>query len=456
MNAVTVLQKFADFACALPDPPGDVLHHARRALIDWHAAALPGALLPPATFLELALAEELDRGESRLLLGRRATTRAAALINGTAAHTVEFDDIFRDAIFHPGAPTIAAALAVAQGENPGRQFNGTQTLRAIVAGYEISTRIGVAMGAPHYRHWHTTGTVGSFGAAAAAGVLLGLDRHRLAHALATVTTFAAGLQQAMRSNAGGESMSKPLHAGRAAEAGVLAALAARAGVTGTLDALEGEAGFGRAMGGNEAGGPEWDAATAGLGSAFNIAAMTFKNHACCGHAFAAIDGALELKARMKFAPEEVAKIRIATYGAALAVANNREARTPAQAKFSMAYVVAHALTHGSVRLDAFSSDRLADPSLQSLMQRVEVSVDPELDRAFPGRRAARVTVETRDGRAQTFLQPTRKGDPDAPLSDADLEAKYFELAIPVIGELRAQSLVQRLWAIGDAPVDWRI
>ena len=218
MYVVERLAGFAESFRCRPLPPL-VLHHAKRAVIDWYAALLPGAVVPPATLLELAFAEELDRGESRLALGRRATVRAAALINGAAAHTVEVDDIFRDGIYHPGAPTIAAALALAQASGA----SGEALLRAVIVGYEISTRIAAAMGRAHYRYWHNTGTIGCFGACAAAAELLGLDRMRFAHALATVATFSAGLQQAFRM----DSMSKPLHAGRAAEAGVTAALAAR-------------------------------------------------------------------------------------------------------------------------------------------------------------------------------------------------------------------------------------
>jgi 2-methylcitrate dehydratase PrpD len=438
-----VTERFAQFADQLRGEslPAQVLHDAKRAVVDWHAALFPGAVIAPATQLERALAEELDRGGATLALGRRATVRAAALINGTAAHAIEFDDIFRDAIFHPGAPTIAAALAVAQD----RAASGDAFLHAVVAGYEISTRVGVALGRSHYRYWHTTGTVGSFGAAAAAGMLLGLTREQFAHALATVTTFAAGLQQAFRM----DSMSKPLHAGRAAEAGVLAALAAREGVKGSLDVIDGEAGIGRAMGD----GPDWVAACEGLGRDFNISKMTFKNHGCCGHAFAAIDGALAIMARAGRGSGDIARVRVATYRAALDVAGNREAATPAQAKFSLAYVVAHALAHGSVRLGAFSAERLGDPELRSLMDRIEIEVDAELDAAFPGRRAARVSIDWADGSSDSWLQPTRKGDPDAPLSDADLEAKFHELADPVIGRERAGTLLARLWKLETGPLN---
>ncbi len=436
-----VVERFAQFAVHLRAAPlrAPVIHDAKRAVVDWHAALFPGAVIAPATLLERVLADELDRGGATLALGRRATARAAALINGTAAHAIEFDDIFRDAIYHPGAPTIAAALALAQD----RAASGQEFLRAVVAGYEISTRIGAALGRSHYRHWHTTGTVGSFGSAAAAATLLGLDRGQFAHALATVATFAAGLQQAFRM----DSMSKPLHSGRAAEAGVLAALAAREGVTGSLDVIDGEAGLGRAMGD----GPDWSRACEGLGEVFNISAMTFKNHGCCGHAFAAIDGALALMARAGRPAADIARVRVATYQAALDVAGNREASSPAQAKFSLPYVVAHALAHGSVRLDAFSPERLADPLLRSLMGRIDIVVDPELDAAFPGKRAARVDIEWKDGTADGWLQPTRKGDPDSPLTDEDLEGKLQELAVPVIGAARAGALSRKLWNLEAVP-----
>ncbi|HJS39298.1 MAG TPA: MmgE/PrpD family protein [Burkholderiales bacterium] len=437
----TVIERFADWAVAFRAQPlaADVVHHARRAVIDLHAAMVSGAVEPPATLLEKALAEELDRGEARLALGRRATVRAAALINGAAAHTTEVDDIFRDGIYHPGAPTIPAGLALAQSLGA----SGGAFLRAVVVGYEISTRIGAAMGRAHYKYWHNTGTIGCFGSCAAAAELLGLDAKRFAHALATVTTFSAGLQQSFRQ----DSMSKPLHAGRAAEAGLTAALAAREGVIGSLDVIDGEAGYGRAM----SDGPDWDQALATLGRIFHITRMTFKNHTCCGHTFAAIDGAQALQARMGLKAQDIARVRVGTYKAALDVAGYEEPRTAAEGRFSLKYVVATALTHGSVRFAAFEPARLADPATRELMRHIEVAVDPQLDAAFPAQRAARVAIEARDGRREEFLQPTRIGDPDAPLSDAQLDAKFLELAGPVLGEAVARAQLASLWKIDSQP-----
>jgi 2-methylcitrate dehydratase PrpD len=240
-----------------------------------------------------------------------------------------------------------------------------------------------------------------------------------------------------------DSMSKPLHAGRAAEAGVTAALAAQQGVTGSLDVIEGEAGFGRAMGD----GPDWQKAFESLGKTFNICRMTFKNHTCCGHTFAAIDGALALQSKMKVAAREIERIRVGSYRAAKEVSGYEAPKTPAEARFSLKYVVASALTHGSVRLAAFEPARMNDPATRELMQRIDVAIDPELDAAFPKQRAARVAFVARDGRSEELLQPTRIGDPEAPLSDAQLDAKYLELAVPVLGDARARKLLADLWAL---------
>jgi 2-methylcitrate dehydratase PrpD len=265
-----------------------------------------------------------------------------------------------------------------------------------------------------------------------------LDVNKFAHSLATVATFSAGLQQAFRM----DSMSKPLHAGRAAEAGLTAALAAREGVTGSLDVLEGEAGYGRAMGDN----PDWERALATLGSEFHITRMTFKNHGCCGHTFAAIDGALELKKRMNFSPDEVERIEIGTYQAALDVAGYESPRTPAEARFSLKYVVATGLAQGSVRLAAFDAQSLSSQKTKTLMEKISVAVDPQLDAAFPGQRAARVAITAR-GRREELLQPTRKGDPEMPLTERELEQKFMELAAPVAGADAAKKLLERLWRL---------
>jgi 2-methylcitrate dehydratase PrpD len=432
-----LIHEFADYALRERDstPPKEVVHHAKRAVIDWYAALLPGSIIPPATLLEQALAEDLDRGNARLASGRRATLRAAALINGAASHAVEFDDIYRDAGFHPGSPTISAALAAAQSSGA----SGDRFLRGVIVGYEISTRIGEAVMPSHYKYWHTTGTVGSFGAAAAVATILDCNCGQIAHALATAGTFASGLQQAFRSQA----MSKPLHGGHAAECGATAAMAAAKGVTGALDILEGEVGFGAAM----CDGAEWSRATRGLGADYHITQMTFKNHGCCGHNFAGIDGVLYLQKTNGFTWADVKRVRIATYKAGTDIVDNPAPEGEYQAKFSLQYVIAHALVHGSVRLNAFAPDRLKDPNVRAVLAKVEVAADPELTKGYPGQRAAHIEIELNDGRVFKYFQPTRKGDPEMPLTDAELNEKYLELATPVIGDAVARRLLDALWSL---------
>jgi len=413
----------------------EVIHHAKRAVIDWYASLLPGSRVAPATLLEQAFAEDLDRGNARLASGRRATLRAAALINGAASHSVEFDDIYRDAGFHPGSPVISAALAAAQAHGA----SGEQFLRGVIVGYEISTRIGEAVMPSHYRYWHTTGTVGSFGAAAAVATILGCNREQFAHALATVGTFASGLQQAFRSQA----MSKPMHGGHAADVGAMAAMAAAKGVTGALDIIEGEVGFGAAMSVN----PDWGKAVRGLGVDYHITQITFKNHGCCGHAFAPIDGVLYLLKTHGLDWRNVKRVHIASYKAGTDIIDNPAPEGDYQAKFSLQYVTAHALVHGSVRLNAFSPERLHDPDVRAMITKIEVVADPELSKGYPNQRAAHIEIETADGRKFAHFQPTRKGDPELPFSDEELNDKYLELAVPVIGDEAAHRLLDALWSI---------
>ena len=434
-------QQLADYAIREQTSklPANVIHHAKRAVIDWYAALLPGSLVAPATVLEQALAEDLDRGNARLASGRRATLRTAALINGAASHSVEFDDIYRDAGYHPGSPVISAALAAAQSTGA----SGETFLRGVIVGYETSTRIGEAVMPSHYKYWHTTGTVGAFGAAASVATVLGCNRDQFANALGTVGSFAAGLQQAFRS----QCMTKPLHGGHAADVGAMAAMGAAKGLTGALDMLEGEVGFGAAMSVD----PDWTKAVKGLGVDYHITRVTFKNHGCCGHTFAPIDGVLHMQKTHGFTWRDVKRVKIATYKAGTDITDNPNPEGEYQAKFSLQYVTAHALVHGSVRLVAFAPERLLDPDVRSVLAKVEVVADPVLSKGYPGQRAAHVEVELNDGKVYKHFQPTRKGDPEMPLTDDEVNAKFLELAMPVIGDAPARQLLAALWVLDKRP-----
>lgn len=418
-------------------PPPEALHHAKRAVLDWFSALYPGTQIDPCAQLLKAHHSELGFGRSSLP-GCNTTTfpATAAWITGSVSHAVEFDDIFRDAVYHPGCPTIAAALAV--GED--LQVDGMAFLKSIVVGYEISTRIGAIVQPEHYRFFHTTGTVGSFGAAAAVAALAATGNAQvMGHALSTAASFASGLQQAFRSDA----MTKALHAGNAANVGVRAGVGAACGVTGATDMLDGEVGFGAALVGKAI---DWRGAVDGLGQRYNITVMTQKNHGCCGHTFAAIDAAIALRSQGA-TPENIESIEVRTYRTAINVTGNFKPTTAFECKFSLPYVVCHALGQGSVRLSAFDAQAQASEQTRALMTKLTLLEDAELTATFPKQRAARLKITLKDGRVLEHYAPYRKGDPEAPLSDDDLNDKFMELSAPVIGEQRARDLMQRVWRL---------
>ena len=242
-----------------------------------------------------------------------------------------------------------------------------------------------------------------------------------------------------------DSMSKPLHAGHAAEAGLLAALAAREGVTGSLDVIEGEAGFGRAM----SDGPDWDKALATLGRDFHITRMTFKNHACCGHTFAAIDGALELQRSLGVARADIARVaRRHLPRRRWRSPATSDPATPAEARFSLKYVVATALTHGSVRLAAFEPARLADPATRGAdAARSTVASIPNSTRAFPAsaprasrsRRATAAAASICSPRARA-IRTCRSATPSWRRSSSSWPRRC-------IGDAAARALLARLWTL---------
>ncbi len=433
-----VLAPFAKFAtkAAAGTFPDDVWHAAKRCLLDYMAATLPGGIVPPASLLHDSFSDMLGRGAARLYPSGIVTDpKTAAFINGAASHTIEFDDIYRDGIYHPGVPVISAALAIAEARN----VPGDMLLRGIISGYEVSNRIAQHINPAHYAFWHTTGTVGTFGAAAACATILASTSEQSLHALANAGTLAAGLQQAFRGNA----MSKPLHGGHAAETGLTCALVAKSGVTGVVDMLEGERGFGNAM----CDGIDWTGVDADIGRDFTITRVTVKNHAACGHAHAAIDAAMQLTRSHSIKPEKIDRIDVGTYGPATEIVGSQDYASAFEAKFSLPYCLAVSILDGSCRMAAFNDEKLMDADIKKLARRVFVQTDRECHDAFPNRRSAKVTITLKNGQTLSFHATTRKGDPDAPLSDQELSEKYRELASPVIGPEQTNELETRIWGL---------
>jgi len=438
---MTILERFAEFIHAHKDTKFDstLLHHARRALLDWQAALIAGSNSHTADLLRLSHKDELKESGLCSVAGthQRAAPRVAAFLNGTISHIAEFDDIYRDGGYHPASPTISAVFALAQA----RDYTLNDLLRAIILGYEVSTRISRVIQPSHYVYFHTTGTVGVFGAAAACAALLQLGTQQTCSAMAIAGTFACGLQEAFRS----DSMSKPMHAGHAAQVGLSSALSAQAGMTGAPKLLEGDAGFGAAMSKQ----PRWDEIFDGMGEHFSICAITFKNHGCCGHAFPAIDAVANLVDRYKFNVNDIKRIRVGGYRQTVEVCAYRHPQTQFEAKFSVSYTVAAKLVLGSVREETFVLSRLRDSSISAIEDKVELFVDKECADDYPTKRSARVEIELSDGQVLIQHQKTRHGDPDDPLTDQELIDKFIELVEPRLGAKQCKEILNSIMTEGD-------
>lgn len=391
-----------------------------RTLLDWFAVTVGGtespATLPFIAGLSSAAGDVRLAGAG----GRYASVETAALIHGTAAHALELDDIYAPGLYHPGAPTVAAALAVAERYDA----TGADVMRGVVAGVEVGCRVAAALGAQHYRHWHTTGTVGAIGAAVAASVVMGSTREQVAHSIAIAGTMAGGLQQTFRR----DGAAKPLHSGHAAQSGVIAAISAAQGLTGALDILEGESGLAAATGTTA----DWSGCRVPNDGALCIEDLTVKPYPCCGHTFAAIDAALELRQR-GIGVEDLESLTVETYSAAIATAGIPTPAKASEARFSIPYAVAVALLDGRVTSGSFAEDRVSDPAVAGLLARTTLRPHGDFDAVFPLRRGARLIAQTRAGDSVVIDVPDRLGSPQNPISDSALRAKFDDLVAPVLG-----------------------
>lgn len=421
--------------------PGSVVESAKACFLDWLGSAIAGSASAPGRIM-LGVVEDLGGHPQATLVpvGRRLPVTSAALYNGAVSHVVELDDVHRRSIMHPGAAVIPAALATAEMTGAtGRQFLG-----AVIAGYEAAIRIGEAVTPSHYRYWHTTGTCGAFGAAVAGAKLLGLDAGGIASALGTAGTQAAGLWEFLADGA----MSKHLHPGKAAMNGVLSALLAKGGFTAASRILEGEKGFFRATAARF----DESRVVEGLGASYKVSEVSFKVHASCRHTHPAIDAALEVVRRYRPDPAAVISVLVETYSVALDVAGNLRPMSVYSAKFSIPFCVALAICRGRAGLAEFNEGVLEDAEITKLMERVRVAVNPSFDAVYPGRWPARVTVRAADGTEFAAEAEYPRGDPENPLSASELELKFRELSVPVVGELvveRLTELVRGLEAVCD-------
>lgn len=375
-------------------------------------------------FLGSLVAGRAERPGRMLLAygGDRRDLEGEAFLAAALAHVTETDDLHRASVTHPGCVVLPVALLL--GLRGGA--SGSRALRAALVGYEVMLRVGEALGPGHYRTFHNTATAGVFGSAAAAASLLDLDEDAWVWALGNAGTQASGLWQFGEDGA----MSKHLHAGHAASAGLRAALLAREGFTGAEAILEGERGFFAGLCPD----PEPDAVLRSA-DGWKLAETSLKPYPCCRHVHPAVDAALETRRSLVSGDDggaaaverRIEEVGIRTYAAAVRITDRPAPETPYAAKFSLQYCVARALLDGAPELDSFRRERLSDPPLRGLLARTRVEVDGELDAAYPGRWGAEVRVRTRGGTTHSAPVAAPRGDPEAPLDDRELDRKVRSL-----------------------------
>ena len=411
----------AAFAAQLSfnDIPSDVVARTVDLFVDWAGSALSGKGHKAITVLEdFATSMGPSGGEAEILTTRQMTSPLfAALVNGAASHISEQDDVHNGSVFHPAAVVFPAALAVAQQSGA----SGQDFIAACVAGYETGIRIGEFMGRSHYTVFHTTGTAGTFAAAAAAGRLYGLDADTMHHAFGSAGTQSAGLWEFLRDAAD----SKQLHTGKSASEGLMSAWIAKQGFTGAKKILEGDQGLAAGMSSDA------DPAklTDGLGSRWTVLETSFKFHASCRHTHPAADALLQVVETQNLAVEDIAHVTAHVHQGAIDVLGAVSHPTSVhQAKFSMPATLGLIAAHRKAGLSEFAAV-LQDEGAGQMLDRVTMELDTEVDTAYPKRWIGKVTVKTKDQRSFIGRVDEPKGDPGNTLSRAEIDSKARALAL---------------------------
>ena len=371
------------------------------------------------------------------------TPPGAAMLNGTLAHSLDFDDTHAPGSLHPSAPIVPAAFAAAEMAGA----DGRAAIAAIVAGYEVQIRLSLALDpAAHYdRGFHPTATCGAFGAAAAAGRLLGLDPEGYANAFGIVLSMSAGSMQYLVNGA----WTKRSHVGHAAMCGLIAATLAREGYKGASESIEGKWGFLHAYA------PAADAAKAvdGLGRRWETLKIAVKPYPSCRYGHAPIDGILALAREHSIKPEEVQEVTVGLPDSGWKLIGDPESakqspKSVVDGQFSMAFCAAVALRSGGFAWDDYTR-HLADPATLALCKRVTTWVDPRAQADFQKEMSGSVRIKTTRGAFETYVR-VPKGEPANFLSAAELRAKFDGLTGPYLSGRRRDELAGALLALEQA------
>jgi len=417
-------------ADAIPD---EVRHESARCLLDHLGLAIAGAAEPAARIArEQCLLLGGEPQATALGTTDRLRVTDAALVNGIACHALDFDDTHVPTILHPTTPLYAAGTGLAEW----RGSRGIDLLAAHALGYELAARVSNALYPEHYdAGWHMTGTTGALASATVAIRLLGLQGAQAAHCLSIAATQAAGHREQFGT------MTKPFHAGHAAQSGVWAGLLAAGGFTGAPDPLQGRRGMFAVMSSTSTPADLVD----GLGDTWQIFDNGVKPYACGVVIHPAIDAVRDLAVRKGLASDRIETIRLRVHPLVRELTGKTDPRTGLEGKFSVTFACAVALLDGRAGESEFSDTAVARPDVRALMARIEVVPDAEVPHTQAG--AAATTV---DGRTVETWVDHARGTPGNRLTDDELRDKFHALADRVIGRERAETLADKAFSLGKA------
>lgn len=439
MGITATLSEFA-VETRFADLPAEVVLMAKRAVLDTLGVMLAGVPTDVGRIVRDYVRSLGARPEVTIIgTQERTAPPLAALANGTVAHALDYDDVNADMRGHPSAPLLPAVLAVGEQGNA----SGADLITAFAVGFEIQCRIGAGLGISHYeRGWHATATLGTLGATVAAGKLLGLTAGELGTALGIATSYASGNRQ----NFG--TMTKPLHAGHAAESGVTAALLAQRGLTADPAILDAPLGFGGVFAPDKDWSPE--AVVTGLGGPWELLepGIGVKKYPCCYATHRPLDATVALVQEYDLTAEQIEAIEVrCPRGMVMPLIYSRP-QTGLEGKFSMEYCLAAAVLDRKLRLATFSDAAVQRPEAQALFSRVHV-IEEDAVMEGPIAGYADVTIRLRDGRAVSCRVERPRGEPPDLLRWDELLEKFIDCATQVLPEPQARRAAAVIGALED-------